>query len=254
MLAVSASGSVVNEVMQGGANRICYTPYGHLDVEQAIHTSLGYNGEFKERQTGYYLLGNGYRAYNPVTMKFNSPDSLSPFGEGGVNPYAYCEGDSINNVDPTGRFFQRLFGFRLTTNSHRASRIPQRLKTNPKASAPATLHKIKKEDVFLLQKTAGHKANLADVAGEKYHAAKSKSEAAAKTAYQHAELEAFEANEAYRYAKNHVGKKGITKYAREDAKATADGYNTQVLEKLVLDDQRSYDEKRSTKIRQNSGR
>ncbi|EGH35731.1 hypothetical protein PSYJA_44541, partial [Pseudomonas syringae pv. japonica str. M301072] len=37
--------------------------------------------------TGHYLLGNGYRAFNPVLMRFNSPDSLSPFGEGGVNAY-----------------------------------------------------------------------------------------------------------------------------------------------------------------------
>ncbi len=38
------------------------------------------------------MLGNGYRAYSPVLMRFNSPDSWSPFGEGGVNAYAYIEG------------------------------------------------------------------------------------------------------------------------------------------------------------------
>jgi hypothetical protein len=35
-------------------------------------------------------------------MRFHSPDSWSPFGEGGVNAYAYCEGDPIGNVDSTG--------------------------------------------------------------------------------------------------------------------------------------------------------
>lgn len=36
-------------------------------------------------------------------MRFNSPDSLSPFGRGGLNPYAYCLGDPVNFSDPTGR-------------------------------------------------------------------------------------------------------------------------------------------------------
>ncbi|MFA1026632.1 MULTISPECIES: RHS repeat-associated core domain-containing protein [Pseudomonas syringae group] len=50
-------------------------------------------------------MGNGYRAYNPVLMRFNSPDSLSPFGKGGLNAYAYCAGDPVNRSDPDGREF-----------------------------------------------------------------------------------------------------------------------------------------------------
>jgi hypothetical protein len=34
-------------------------------------------------------------------MRFLSADSWSPFGEGGVNAYAYCGGDPVNQVDPT---------------------------------------------------------------------------------------------------------------------------------------------------------
>jgi RHS repeat-associated protein len=65
---------------------------------------LGFNGEHPEPGTGHYLLGKGYRAFNPVLMRFHSPDSLSPFGAGGLNPYAYCLGDPINRRDPTGHF------------------------------------------------------------------------------------------------------------------------------------------------------
>lgn len=35
-------------------------------------------------------------------MRFCSPDSWSPFGKGDLNPYCYCEGDPINNIDPSG--------------------------------------------------------------------------------------------------------------------------------------------------------
>ncbi|WP_010202033.1 RHS repeat-associated core domain-containing protein, partial [Pseudomonas amygdali] len=43
-----------------------------------------------------------YRAFNPVLMRFNSPDTLSPFGRGGLNAYAYCQGDPVNRSDPDG--------------------------------------------------------------------------------------------------------------------------------------------------------
>jgi RHS repeat-associated protein len=41
----------------------------------------GFNGNRADPVSGSYL-GNGYRAYNPVLMRFNCPDSLSPFGAG----------------------------------------------------------------------------------------------------------------------------------------------------------------------------
>ncbi|MDQ1886678.1 RHS repeat-associated core domain-containing protein [Aeromonas salmonicida] len=63
---------------------------------------LAFNGERRDPVTGLYHLGQGYRAYNPRLMRFHAADSLSPFGEGGINPYAYCLGDPINAIDPTG--------------------------------------------------------------------------------------------------------------------------------------------------------
>jgi len=78
-----------------------YTAYGH-HAQSGLPCLLGFNGERPEPVTGHYLLGNGYRAFNPVLMRFNSPDSLSPFGKGGINPYAYCLGDPINRYDQDG--------------------------------------------------------------------------------------------------------------------------------------------------------
>jgi len=63
---------------------------------------LGFNGERRDPVSQRYSLGNGYRAYDPGTMRFRGPDSWSPFGAGGMNAYAYCAGDPVNRADPTG--------------------------------------------------------------------------------------------------------------------------------------------------------
>lgn len=82
--------------------QISYTSYGHAPAESGLSRLLGFNGQCPERVTGHYLLGQGNRAFNPTLMRFNSPDELSPFEDGGINPYAYCEGDPVNFSDPTG--------------------------------------------------------------------------------------------------------------------------------------------------------
>lgn len=94
-----------------------YTPYGHRLGQSDSGSVLEFNGERRDCTTGHYLLGNGYRAYNPVLMRFNSPDSLSPFGEGGLNPYAYCQGDPVNYSDSTGHFITAFLGTLTTTAS-----------------------------------------------------------------------------------------------------------------------------------------
>jgi RHS repeat-associated protein len=53
-----------------------------------------------ERETGWYVLGN--RLYSPVLRRFLGPDPQSPFDDGGFNRYAYCSGDPISRIDPTG--------------------------------------------------------------------------------------------------------------------------------------------------------
>lgn len=67
-----------------------WSPYGSGAATSQLP---GFNGERIDPVSGTYHLGNGYRAYNPTLMRFNCPDSLSPFRAGGINPYAYCAGD-----------------------------------------------------------------------------------------------------------------------------------------------------------------
>ncbi|MCF8984381.1 RHS repeat-associated core domain-containing protein [Pseudomonas syringae] len=102
MIASDLHNSVLHASKDGHQADIAYTPFGHHQAGQTIAELPGFNGEQPDPLTGHYLLGNGYRAYNPVLMRFNSPDSMSPFGKGGLNVYAYCLGDPVNRTDATG--------------------------------------------------------------------------------------------------------------------------------------------------------
>ena len=104
LLATDQQRSVLCTVHADAFPAIAYSPYGYRIAENGVTSLLGFNGERRDLLTGHYLLGNGYRAFNPVLMRFNSADSLSPFEKGGLNSYAYCLGDPINNSDPTGQF------------------------------------------------------------------------------------------------------------------------------------------------------
>ena len=64
--------------------------------------SLGFAGAYRDPITDGYLLGIGYRMYLPELNRFAAPDDWSPFDEGGMNPYLYCDDDPMNRVDPTG--------------------------------------------------------------------------------------------------------------------------------------------------------
>lgn len=109
LLATDNKNSVLAEIAGGKPNPIAYSAYGQQSAQQEIATRLGFNGELREAQIGWYLLGNGYRAYNPRLMRFHSPDSWSPFGRGGLNAYMYCVGDPVNFSDPTGHAGWRSF-------------------------------------------------------------------------------------------------------------------------------------------------
>ncbi|WP_082888378.1 RHS repeat-associated core domain-containing protein [Pseudomonas sp. p21] len=83
-----------------------YTPYGYHVARH--HSLLAFAGECQVSLPRCYLLGNGKRAYGTVSMRFHSPDTLSPFGRGGPNAYCYCKGDPVNHVDRDGHSPTRL--------------------------------------------------------------------------------------------------------------------------------------------------
>jgi len=93
----------LGERSASGLQRMAYTAYGQRNASSGPGSRTGFNGQLREPQ-GWYHLGNGHRVYNPVLMRFHSPDLLSPFGKGGLNCYAYCVGDPVNCTDPTGQW------------------------------------------------------------------------------------------------------------------------------------------------------
>lgn len=96
--------SVLGESTQDALIEAGYSAYGdthQATPAKALHGLLAFNGEARERALGWYLLGRGYRAYDPGLMRFHSPDSMPP-EMAGVNPYQYCLGDPVNWHDPSG--------------------------------------------------------------------------------------------------------------------------------------------------------
>jgi RHS repeat-associated protein len=102
LLATDQARSLLLTLAVKNLQQLAYTAYGHHPAESGLSRLSGFNGECPEALTGHYLLGQGKRAFSPILMRFNSPDELSPFGEGGINSYAYCAGDPVNFYDPTG--------------------------------------------------------------------------------------------------------------------------------------------------------
>lgn len=104
LLLTDSAGSVLTECDEEGVRHTSYSPYGEQHGEAAgdsLRSMLAFNGEVREQALGWYLLGSGYRAYNPGLMRFHSPDSLPPEASG-INPYLYALANPVNWRDPTG--------------------------------------------------------------------------------------------------------------------------------------------------------
>ncbi|PYB75974.1 RHS repeat-associated core domain-containing protein [Pseudomonas sp. LB-090624] len=89
--------------LPNAGRRVCaYSPYGVVHDNGAA--MIAFNAELRDSATSNYLLGKGRRMYSPALMRFLSADRLSPFSRGGINAYAYCHGNPVNRVDPTGQY------------------------------------------------------------------------------------------------------------------------------------------------------
>ncbi|WEZ90971.1 RHS repeat-associated core domain-containing protein [Pseudomonas sp. NyZ480] len=108
--ATDMQGSVLRRYIQNSSTSIEYTAYG-WDSHKEGASMLQFTGQRKEPITGNYLLGDGYRGYSSRLLRFNAPDSLSPFGDGGLNAYCYCTNDPVNKVDPSGHAGWPTSGF-----------------------------------------------------------------------------------------------------------------------------------------------
>lgn len=137
-------GSVLRFLGRDAGGAIAYTAYGR-DVCENPALLTRFAGQRKDKVVECYHLGEGYRAYSTMLMRFLRADSLSPFRKGGINCYGYCSGDPVNSIDPTGRWKVnvaiRILGRKL---SDRAAEIGL-LRTNPEALNPPTVDYILSE-------------------------------------------------------------------------------------------------------------
>ena len=128
LLATDLTGSVTHAKTNTDREPATYTAYGYRAPSDTA-PALGFNGEYLNSNLPLYLLGNGHRSFTPALMRFQSPDSLSPFEAGGINPYCYCGGDPINRSDPTGRSW--MSPFKGIANLFGRARSRDRVNTSP---------------------------------------------------------------------------------------------------------------------------
>jgi RHS repeat-associated protein len=95
-------GSVTNivDVDDDVVKGYTYDAYGNTTVTGTFINSTAYTGAVIDAETGLYYMNARY--YEPETGRFISQDTYRGKGESFWHLYAYCNGDPVNNTDPTG--------------------------------------------------------------------------------------------------------------------------------------------------------
>lgn len=107
--ALSMAELIASDSMLSSVLTVCrhnFQPLSHSSFgfyQPTAELLAGFKGERLDAITGMYGLGAGYRWYSTAVMRFLNPDSISPFGEGGISAYAYVHNDPVNLIDPDGR-------------------------------------------------------------------------------------------------------------------------------------------------------
>ena len=100
-----------------------YLPFGQAQIKvQTVQNNLRFPGQYYDAETGLHYNWN--RFYDPETGRYISAD---PIGlAGGMNLYAYVQGDPVNLVDPMGlEEFPDTFIGPLPRNGYRTSEMMQ---------------------------------------------------------------------------------------------------------------------------------
>ncbi|MFS1902020.1 RHS repeat-associated core domain-containing protein [Vibrio lentus] len=77
-----------------------YTPYGQVEGGDFTQQPFGYSTKRSDFESG--LVYFGYRFYSPYQRRWLNRDPLQE--QGGINLYAYVNGDPLGYVDPDGRY------------------------------------------------------------------------------------------------------------------------------------------------------
>jgi len=116
---IDFSNSVLATHVQNSTRNVNYSVYGYSKQTLIPPPMKGFNGYNRDIFTDLYPLGLGHRFFSTTLLRFTSPDKLSPFGQGGINSYCYCQGDPVNFSDPEGTFISRLLKYIGTATKRR---------------------------------------------------------------------------------------------------------------------------------------